>query len=183
MIRGGLPVIRKLSKNDDLAQIKALLKEAFPKSYDTNEALEKDVSDFLKEAYLVFIDIEKNEIKGLIGAMPQYGHTGYELHPLVVKKTYRQQGIGKNLLKTLEATLAKQGCLILYLGTDDEDFQTSLSQRDIYEDPLEALKNIKNLANHPYTFYLKHHYKLLGVIPDANGINKPDIIMGKRLIP
>ena len=35
---------------------------------------------------------------------------------------------------------------------------------------------------HPYEFYVKMGYKIVGVIPDANGIGKPDIWMAKRVI-
>lgn len=174
-------MIKPFEKSDDSNQVKALLKEAFAQAYATKKALDEEVEEFLAPDYIALIDIENGEIKGLVGAKAQYGNTGYELHPLVVKKSWRNQGIGKRLLKALEKHLKHLGCIILYLGSDDEHNQTSLSQSDIYQNPLAALKAIKNLDHHPYSFYLKQGYKLLGVIPDANGFNKPDIIMGKRL--
>jgi aminoglycoside 6'-N-acetyltransferase I len=36
-------------------------------------------------------------------------------------------------------------------------------------------------GNHPFEFYGKNGYKIVGVIPDANGFEKPDIIMTKRI--
>jgi aminoglycoside 6'-N-acetyltransferase I len=39
----------------------------------------------------------------------------------------------------------------------------------------------QNLKNHPFTFYERLGYHIVGVIPDANGIGKPDILMAKRL--
>jgi aminoglycoside 6'-N-acetyltransferase I len=36
-------------------------------------------------------------------------------------------------------------------------------------------------AIHPYEFYQKLGYVIVGVIPDANGPGKPDILMAKSL--
>ena len=70
---------------------------------------------------------------------------------------------------------------MIYLGTDDERFQTSLSEGDLFENTFEKIENIINYHNHPYEFYQKIGYKIVGVLPDANGAKKPDIIMAKRL--
>ncbi|EPU1074472.1 aminoglycoside N-acetyltransferase AAC(6')-Ia, partial [Klebsiella pneumoniae] len=40
---------------------------------------------------------------------------------------------------------------------------------------------IKNIKNHPYEFYQKCGYSIVGVIPDANGKRKPDIWMWKKI--
>ena len=45
----------------------------------------------------------------------------------------------------------------------------------------EHIRNIQNLKNHSYEFYEKLGYKIIEVMPDANGIGKPDIYMGKRV--
>jgi aminoglycoside 6'-N-acetyltransferase I len=37
------------------------------------------------------------------------------------------------------------------------------------------------LRGHPYEFYQKMGFAIVGVMPDANGIGKPDIYMAKRL--
>jgi len=41
--------------------------------------------------------------------------------------------------------------------------------------------NIQNIGGHPYKFYEKTGYKIVGVFPDANGVGKPDIWMAKRV--
>ncbi|MCT9928477.1 aminoglycoside N-acetyltransferase AAC(6')-Ii, partial [Enterococcus faecalis] len=43
--------------------------------------------------------------------------------------------------------------------------------------------SIQNLREHPYEFYEKLGYKIVGVLPNANGWHKPDIWMAKTIIP
>jgi aminoglycoside 6'-N-acetyltransferase I len=75
----------------------------------------------------------------------------------------------------------EQGGVTIYLGTEDENYRTSISGKDLYPDVLGNLSAIKNVNNHPYEFYQKVGFSLVGVIPDANGFGKPDIIMAKRV--
>lgn len=67
------------------------------------------------------------------------------------------------------------------LGTDDEDDMTSLSTVDLYEDTWGKIQNIRNIKGHPYEFYQKMGFVITGVVPDANGMGKPDILMSKRV--
>jgi aminoglycoside 6'-N-acetyltransferase I len=58
---------------------------------------------------------------------------------------------------------------------------TSLSNVDLYENLWEKIKDIRNYKSHPYEFYQKQGYTITGVVPDANGRGKPDILMSKRI--
>ena len=58
---------------------------------------------------------------------------------------------------------------------------TSIGNVDLYPNVFEHLKNITNLKGHSFEFYQKLGYVIIGVIPDANGPGKPDILMAKRL--
>jgi aminoglycoside 6'-N-acetyltransferase I len=124
---------------------------------------------------------EAGQVLGWVGAISAYDGNAWELHPLVVRPGRQRQGIGRALVTDLEGQVRKRGGLTVFLGTDDEDGMTSLANTDLYPGVLEHLSRIRNLAGHPYEFYLKQGYAVVGVIPDANGPGKPDILMAKRL--
>ena len=142
---------------------------------------EAEVRRMVSKKRIALAAFADRTIIGIIGAIPQYGVTGWELHPLAVLKEYQNRGVGSFLIEALEQEVAKRGGVMLYLGSDDELGTTSLYGVDLYEDTFEKLKNIQNSSGHPYPFYEKLGYKIVGVFPDANGIGKPDIWMAKRL--
>ena len=113
--------------------------------------------------------------------MPSYGENVWELHPLVVRPDAQRRGIGRALVADLEERVGERGGHTLWLGTDDETNMTTLSGVDLYPDVLEHLGNMKNLRGHPYEFYQRLGFSIVGVMPDANGPGKPDIYMAKRL--
>ena len=173
----------RLFNKDDFKYINdaaELLKIAFPEAY-AYCALE-EVHSCLVEDNIAMMAILDSQLVGFIGAIPQYGKTGWELYPLVVDESHQFKGIGSLLLQSLEYEVASNGGITIYLGTDDEFNQTSLSGVDLYKDTYTKIENIQNTNNHPYEFYMKHGYKIVGVIPDANGIGKPDIMMAKRIV-
>jgi aminoglycoside 6'-N-acetyltransferase I len=43
------------------------------------------------------------------------------------------------------------------------------------------LAQIQSIRRHPFAFYRKLGYALVGVVPDANGSGKPDILMAKKV--
>lgn len=118
---------------------------------------------------------------GWIGGAPQYHGHVWELHPLVVHPAAQGCGIGRALVADFEAQVRSRGGLTIFLGSDDEDHLTSLGGVSLYPDVWEHLRNIRNLRGHPYEFYQKCGFVIVGVIPDANGPGKPDILMAKRV--
>ena len=70
----------------------------------------------------------------------------------------------------------------MQVGTDDENNLTSLGGVDVFPNVLAHLAQIHNIARHPFTFYQKCGFSLVGIIPDANGFGKPDILLAKRLV-
>ncbi len=124
---------------------------------------------------------EGDVLCGWIGLRPMYEKT-WEMHPLVVDTRHQRKGIGRRLLEEIERIARGRGVIGIVLGTDDERFQTSLSLTDIDGDNiLEEIRAIRNVGNHPYEFYESCGYRIVGVIPDANGPHKPDIWMWKRV--
>lgn len=162
-------------------QAAELLKQAFPEAY-MESALE-EVAVCLQADRIALKAVEDGRLIGFTGAVPQYGMTGWELHPIVVNEAWRGKGVGSLLIDALEREVSGRGGITVYLGTDDEYGKTSLSGTDLFENTFDKIKNIKNLNEHPYEFYVKKGYKIVGVVPDANGYGKPDIIMAKRLAP
>ncbi len=105
------------------------------------------------------------------------------MHPLVVESSRRKNQIGTRLVNYLEKEVASRGGITIYLGTDDLDHGTTLSQTDLYVHTFDKVASIQNLREHPYEFYEKLGYKIVGVLPNANGWDKPDIWMAKTIIP
>lgn len=124
---------------------------------------------------------EAGALLGWIGAQPAYDGQVWELHPLVVRPESQGRGVGRALVADLEAQVAARGGLTIMLGSDDEAAMTSLGGLELYPDPLAQLAAIRNLRRHPYEFYQRCGFSLVGVIPDANGPGKPDILMAKRV--
>ncbi|MGB3511695.1 MAG: hypothetical protein WBA93_21140 [Microcoleaceae cyanobacterium] len=68
--------------------------------------------------------------------------------------------------------MKKRVSLTLWVGTDDEDNQTTLGGINLYENLWETITKIKNSHSHPYDFYQKIGFIIVGVMPDANGVGK-----------
>jgi aminoglycoside 6'-N-acetyltransferase I len=124
---------------------------------------------------------ESGHPAGWVGGIEQYHGHAFELHPLAVRPSARGRGIGRALVADLEHQARERGAVMVYLGTDDEFGGTSLYGRNLYPDVLGSAARIRNLKSHPYEFYQKCGYVIVGLLPDANGIGMPDILMAKRL--
>ena len=100
---------------------------------------------------------------------------------IVVSPECRYKGVGRALIVDFEQQVRQRGAVTIYLGTDDEDLRTSLGGVNLYPDVLTKLSQFKGVSGHPFSFYQKLGYVVVGVIPDANGLGKPDILMSKRV--
>jgi aminoglycoside 6'-N-acetyltransferase I len=182
-----MDIITLTKENDPLVQQAAqLLVDAFREHWPTAWPSLKDgleeVHEMLEEERIcrAAIDDEK-KLLGIIGGIPQYDGLVWELHPLAVQYGMQGRGIGRLLVEDLEAQVRERGGLTITLGSDDEDNMTSLSNADLYENLWEKIRDVRNFKRHPYEFYQKMGYVITGIVPDANGIGKPDIILSKRV--
>ena len=169
-----------------IQQVAQLLVDAFrahwPEAWPTFDEAMKEVHEMLEAERIcrAAIDDDQN-LLGIIGGIPTYDGHVWELHPLAVQPNMQGQGLGRKLVEDFEEQVRSRGGLTITLGSDDEDSMTSLSNVDLFDNTWEKIQNIRNLKNHPFTFYQKMGYVITGVVPDANGIGKPDILMSKRV--
>lgn len=119
---------------------------------------------------------------GFIGGVIRYSGHVWELHPLIVASSHQGRGIGRALVADLEARARKRGALTIMVGSDDVTGQTTLAGVNLLPNVWEHVARINNLRRHPYEFYQKLGYAIVGVIPDANGLGKPDILLAKSLV-
>lgn len=140
-----------------------------------------EVDECMAEEMIMISAVIDGELVGWTGGRPQYDGHVWELHPMVVDENHRGKGIGRRLIEALEKEIKKRGGLTVYAGSDDEDFRTSLSEPGIYEDLWDKIRDIRNYRRHPFEFYIKCGFQIIGVMPDANGLRKPDIYLGKKI--
>ena len=138
--------------------------EAWP---DAGAALEEVEKSFGPER-LSLVALGAGSVLGWIGGIRQYRGHVWELHPIVVRSDRWGQGIGRALVDELEARVRDLGA-------------ETLSSVDLYPDPLAHAARLRNLRGHPYEFYHRLGFVIVGVLPDANGFGKPDIFMAKRV--
>ena len=171
------------ARHRQMAQILQLaFAENWSGAWDTFEDGMEEVHEMLDPERILRAAInDKGRVLGWIGGIPEYDGHVWELHPLAVHPDYQGQGIGRMLILDFERQVAERGGLTIQLGSDDTNDMTSLSGVDLYENLWEKIANIRNLKGHPYSFYEKMGYKIIGVMPDANGYGKPDIYLGKRV--
>ena len=181
-------IVDLVSTNESaIQQIAALLVEGFARNWpdawpDMESALEEVRESFGTDRISRIAVDEDGTVLGWVGGISQYRGHVWELHPLVVRVSQQGKGIGRALVADLEARVKECGGLTITLGTDDENYQTSLSGIDLYPHLWKNVAGIKNLKQHPYEFYQKQGFVIIGVMPDANGIGRPDILMAKSVV-
>ena len=173
-------------RQDIIRQVATLLMEGFAENWpnawpNLDSALEEVQASFAADRISRVAIAPDGKVLGWIGGIRQYNGNVWELHPLVVRSESRGKGIGTALVRDLENQARERGGLVLWLGTDDENNMTTLGGVNLYPNVWQHIAKIENRHRHPYEFYQKCGFVIIGVMPDANGIGKPDIYMAKSL--
>ncbi len=176
-----------LSSSDDALREQAavILFEAFRKrnipAWPAREDAKREIKECTDKNFICIGCVENNELLGWAGLRPMYEKT-WELHPIVVKHNHQHKGVGTLLIREVERRAKEQGITGIVLGSDDENGETSLSDKDFEKaDLFQEIKNIKNIHHHPFEFFRNCGYRIVGIIPDSGGFGKPDIWMWKRV--
>ena len=166
-------------------QAAELLVEGFrhsPSAWSDLKSAREEIAAFLGPERIAFVAIEGEIVVGWIGAIKHSAQL-WELHPLVVRSGCQGRGIGRKLVQVLEAEARRDGVCTLWLGTDDDFGGTNLFRKDLYPHVLERLQRLRVVSRHPFGFFENMGFVVVGVIPDASGIGKHDIMMAKRVPP
>ena len=163
---------------DELPLGWASLTEALEEVTDRIDKIDRDC---IGES-LFLAAVESEEVLGWTGMLPSYSGKVYELHPLVVQRVHQRKGIGATLVQSIEKAARERGGLTLWVGADDErpGGETSFANVDLYDDLPQRIRDF-NPGTHQAAFYMKCGFKVVGIMPDANGIGKPDVFLAKRL--
>ncbi len=161
-----------------------LLVEGFrgiaPDAWASLENAEGEVREAIEVGFCRAAVDDSDQVLGWVGGRHAYGKV-WELHPLVVDPARQGEGIGRALVLDLEGQVRERGGLTVLLGTDDEVNLTTLFGVDLYQDTGKQIAEARGKRPHALEFYRVMGYTLVGVVPDANGIGKPDILMAKRV--
>jgi aminoglycoside 6'-N-acetyltransferase I len=154
-----------------------------PSAWKDMVAAREQVDLFLDNAErLAIAALDRDRLIGWIGGLRDYAF-GWELHPLVVDPSRQRRGVGTHLVRALEDEARRAGVCTIWLASDDDFGGTNLFGVDLYPDVLGRLQalTLAPASRHPFTFYRRLGYAVVGVLPDVDGVGKHDILMAKRL--
>ena len=123
---------------------------------------------------------DSNQPVAWIAVSKSWGRV-WEIQPLIVAVAHQRRGYGRQLVDAVERHVAFQGGLTMWVGTSDTTGATSVSGADLYQDPFTSLATIAALRPHPFRFWQSVGYRIVGVVPDAEGPGQPSICLAKRV--
>lgn len=168
-----------------IGKLAALSHAAFrthaPDWLPTIDAARQEVTESLAADRCSFALLDSGgEPVGWIGVIPLSGRV-WEIHPIAVRPSDQSKGYGRRLVEHVERLAQSHGVLTLFAGTSDETGATSLYGVNLYEDPLTALATITCQGSHAYKFWLRVGFRVVGLMPDEEGVGKPGIHLAKAV--
>jgi aminoglycoside 6'-N-acetyltransferase I len=132
----GLSIVDLKSEAEDLVtQAAVLLQNAFRNRtedwQDAESARHEVLESFAPDRVSRVLVDQSRTVLGWIGAIPTHANRVWGVHPLVVIESHRGRGIGRALVEDLERQAADRGALTLWVGSDDENNETTLSATDL----------------------------------------------------
>jgi aminoglycoside 6'-N-acetyltransferase I len=179
--------MRIIDLTDDpnrVAQTAGVLFAAFrdwSTGWESLDAAVEEVRESLAPGRISRVAVEDGAVCGWVGGISRYHEQTWELHPLCVAPAVQGRGIGAALVRDFELQIGLRGGGTVYLTSDDSDGRTSLHGTHLYPDVLAQLARLQDTVRHPVGFYLRLGYALSGVIPDAYGPGRHDLILAKRV--
>ncbi len=166
-----------------LAEAARILREALPSptAYKELGEAESEVAEVISNPERFGLAaLHGGLLVGWVGAVRGYSHS-LELHPMVIDPAFQDQGVGRALVEALESRARAEGYLALWLGADDDFGGTSLAGAELFPGILAKAAALTATRRHPLGFYQRLGFEVAGLIPDANGPGKPDILLSKPL--
>lgn len=169
-----------------IEQAASILFESFrqdwPDAWPSPESAREEVLECLEPGKICRAALdEKGKVLGFVGATSQYRGGVFELHPMCVSPSVQGRGLGSAMVADLVERVRDRGGRTIYLGTDDENDLTSASSTDLFDEPWRHIRDLRAKSRHPLEFYRKLGFVVVGLIPDANGPGKPDIMMARKI--
>lgn len=154
-----------------------------PRWLPTDELARREILDVAGSSGICRVLMAEGVPCGWAGAM-QSGECVWELHPLLIDPMQQRAGFGRRLVEDVEQHARSAGALTMELSTSDAIGATTLSDTDLFADPLGALSAIDVRdaeRGHAFRFWQRVGYVVVGVIPDAEGVGAPKLHLAKSL--
>lgn len=125
---------------------------------------------------------------GMLSGAPEYVGQVLRVDLVAVTAEFQRRGVGRMLMQSLAEIGRNRGYHSLLARVPDEAGRTPLAGVELYPSPLAHLQALKeNLSgrnpalDHPVSFFLRLGFHLCGVVPDAHGCGRPEILLSRRI--
>lgn len=128
-----------------------------------------------------------DRLLGWVGASPTgYGRLTWELHPVAVDPRAQGAGVGAALVRELLEGLAAREVGTVLASCPDTDGATSIGGVNLFPGVLDHLRMLDDRRTlegrrHPRGFLQRFGFEVVGVVPDATGPGRHDILLAAQV--